>query len=244
MLFLANPTLTLQPRSEASLTVGISPKLRCLRLSHGITTDPTHCQNCLKMATDREEAQTHKRPHHTDLRTLATTHESVRLHMSSHVISHGDFTSPASSSSAISLAIPSLAAVRKFYQDNGLRTAFQTELSPTEHMVHFSQNPPRRDSILLPSGLAIRMERIAVSSPANLGGEQVRERRSIVEVSRNMLSDEVNRIELAKLGGVVSRGPSSPHPSILSTISARISSDPPMIDYEHGARLIWKCCRG
>jgi hypothetical protein len=71
------------------------------------------------------------------------------------------------------------------------------------------------------------MERVAVSSPVKgSGGEQVRERRSIAEVSRDMLLDGVSRSELAKLGGVVSRKPSSPHPRILSTIRARISSDP------------------
>ena len=146
---------------------------------------------------------------------------------SSSVGGYGASASPASSSSAIYLASPSLVAVRKYYRDHGLRTAFQIEPSPMEHMVHFSQNLPRRHSILSPGGLATRMERIAVSSPTNgSGAEQVRERRSIAEVSRDMLLDGVNRSELVKLRGVVSRRPSSPHPSILSTISARISSHP------------------
>jgi hypothetical protein len=71
------------------------------------------------------------------------------------------------------------------------------------------------------------MERIAVSSAMNgSGGEQMRERRSVAEVSWEMLLDGVNRSELAKLGRFVSRRSSTPHPSILSTISRRISVDP------------------
>lgn len=71
------------------------------------------------------------------------------------------------------------------------------------------------------------MQRIAASSPASGPGfEQVEEHQSIAEVSRDILLDGVNRGELAKLGGVVSKRPLSFHPRILSTISARTSSDP------------------
>jgi hypothetical protein len=85
----------------------------------------------------------------------------------------------------------------------------------------------RRHSILPIGSLATRMERIAVSSAMNdSGSEQMRERRSVTEVSREMLLDGVNRSELAKLGGFISRTPLTPRLSILSTISARILADP------------------
>jgi len=70
------------------------------------------------------------------------------------------------------------------------------------------------------------MERITISPPTNRPeAEHVQERRSIAEVSRDILLDGVNRSELAKLGGVVLRRPSPPHQRIMSAISAKISSD-------------------
>jgi hypothetical protein len=139
---------------------------------------------------------------------------------------HGASTSPASLSLAISLASPSLAAVCKYYQDHDLRTACQTELSPTEHTVHFSHSLPRRHSILSPGSLATHMEMIAISLPANgPGGEHVPEHRSIAEVSRDMLLDGVNHSELAKLGEVVSGRPLPLRPGALPAISGKVSCD-------------------
>ncbi len=178
------------------------------------------------MATECEEAQKYKRYHHTDLQPLTTTHVTACHPISSSPSTgHDAPASPPSSCSAISLASPSLAAVRKYYRDHGLRTAFQTQSSPKEHRVYISEGLPRRQSILSPGGLATRMERIAISSPVNSARiEQVRDRLSIAEVSREMLLDGVNSGELARLGSVFSRRLSSPHSSILSSVSARISS--------------------
>jgi hypothetical protein len=180
------------------------------------------------MTIEREEAQKHNRYHHTDLRPLVTTHASKGRYMSSSPANeYGASATPASLSSAIRLASLSLAAVRKYYQDHVRRTVLQTELSLTEHRFYFLEIMLRRHSILSLSSLATRMERIAVSSALNdSGGEQMRERRSVAEVPREMLLYGVNRSELAKLGSFVSRRPLMPHPSILLTISARISADP------------------
>lgn len=70
-----------------------------------------------KLATEREEAQTYKRPRHTDLRPLAATHARAGRRISgSPVIGHRASASPLWSGSAISLASPSLAAVCKYYR--------------------------------------------------------------------------------------------------------------------------------
>lgn len=153
------------------------------------------------MTIEREEAQRHNWYLHTDLRPLVTTCTSKGRYMSSSPVNeYGTSASPASLSSAIGIASPSLAAVRKYYRDHFRRTVFQTELSLTEHRVYFLESILR--------------------------GEKMRERRSLAEVSREILLDGVNRSELARLGGFVSRRPFTPRPSILSTISMRISADP------------------
>jgi hypothetical protein len=179
------------------------------------------------MTIEREEAQRHTVPSHGSSAIGNDSCEQRSLHEQQPCQRVWNLCITGVIEFGHRLASPSLAAVRKYYRDYVRRTVFQTELSLTEHRVYFLESFLRRHSILSLGSLATRMERIAVSSAMNgSGGEQMRERRSVAEVSREMLLDGMNRSELAKLGGFVSRRPLTPHPSILSTISARISTDP------------------
>lgn len=170
------------------------------------------------MTTECEEAPRYKRYYYRDLHPLTTTHASVGPYRPrSPAEESGTSVSPASSAPAINLAWPLLGTVRKYYQYHGLRIPFQTELSPMEYGAQFSESLSRRHSVLSPGSLAIRMERIAVS-PLKTGTSsvQIRQRRSMVEISRDMLLDGVNHNMLAKLCSVVSVRPSTPHRSIFS----------------------------
>lgn len=129
--------------------------------------------------------------------------------------------------SATSLATPSLSAVRQYYKDNNLRTAFQGPRSP-----RVPPNTPaydaRRASILTPTSLTAHFDKLAASSPVLARGElrspivlrspnfarrgppvgRPYRQRSIVDESRDMLLDNLPTSEICRLGSAVT--PTSP----------------------------------
>jgi hypothetical protein len=116
--------------------------------------------------------------------------------------------SPETPDSAASLATPSLLGVRQYYRENGLYTAFQSPsppLAPAPTPLN-----PRRHSIVSPSGLASRFDKLQASSPLLPGMSPTIHRRSIVDESRDMLLDGVNRSELSRLGSVVTEAKPGP----------------------------------
>lgn len=136
--------------------------------------------------------------------------------------------SAVSPTSAISLASPRMLAVRQYYNDHGLKTAFQADLPPRNgmQMISLADVLPRRHSILSPGGLATRLDGFAISSPRvprNSRGNM--KRLSIAEESREMLLSGVNQSELAKLGSVVSRRKSVPRSYRPPSTSRKISFD-------------------
>lgn len=129
-----------------------------------------------------------------------------------------------SPSSATSLATPSLAAVRQYYKDNSLRTAFQGPQSPRAPPPTPASFDSRRSSIITPTSLTARFDKLAASSPIRSPtllrspvlsiyqepvGRTYRQR-SIVDESRDMLLDGVPASEVSQLGSVASPSASSP----------------------------------
>jgi hypothetical protein len=161
------------------------------------------------------KVQSSVRLHHTDLQPLEIDYTNTYHH----VINSSTYRRPGSvlsmkPMSAISIASPSLLAVHQNYREHDLKTALQATLPPAGYRIRPASNLPRRHSVLSPGGLAIRIERIAFSSPGaprtTIYGTK---RRSIAEESREILLSGINRSELARLGSVVTRRYSSPHPN-------------------------------
>lgn len=107
---------------------------------------------------------------------------------------------PETPTSAISLATPSLAGVRKYYRENGLHTAFQSPLSPSRPP--FTPGCSRRYSGLSSAGLITRFDGLHASSPLSTNPSPIKSRRSFVEESRDMLLAGTNRSELSRASSV------------------------------------------
>ncbi|KFY89065.1 hypothetical protein V500_05963 [Pseudogymnoascus sp. VKM F-4518 (FW-2643)] len=105
--------------------------------------------------------------------------------------------SPETPNSAISLATPSLAGVRKYYRENGLHTALQSP-SPSP----LTPGRSRRYSGLSSSGLVSRFDGLHASSPLSANSSPKTSRRSFAEESRDMLLAGTNRSELSRARSV------------------------------------------
>ena len=127
-------------------------------------------------------------------------------------------------SSATSLANPSLAAVRQYYKDNNLRTAFQDPQSPRAPLPTPASFNSRRSSIMTPTSLTARFDKLVASSPIRsptllrspvLSRDQepagrTYRHRYIVDEARDMTLDGVRASEISQLGLVASSSASSP----------------------------------
>jgi hypothetical protein len=161
---------------------------------------------------------TSSRPRHTDLRPLTTSQTSI-LQTRPDVVSQpqqlsgfSDYSkSPASS---ISLASPTLAAIRQYYIDHGLRTALQVSSATRRRSSTHAKDLPRRHSVLTPGSVATRMGEFNFASPINPGviNEECSptfvqhtgpHSNTIADGSRQALLSGIDRNELATLGSVV-----------------------------------------
>lgn len=157
-------------------------------------------------------ARTSTRQRPTHLQPLATGHINPyhRRHSGPYLnypVSANPM-SPTTPNSAVSLATPSLLGVREYYRENGLYTAFQAPSPPTAPPP--TPTNPRRHSIVSPTGLASRFDRLQASSPQSAGMSSRSPRRSIVDESRDILLAGINRNELSRLGSIVAETMSGP----------------------------------
>lgn len=182
---------------------------------------------------------TNSRPRHTDLQPLTTQRiggdrrlTTVSTHDNQ---SSGPLTAP---DSAISLASPTLLAVRQYYRDNGLSTAFQaspiTRRDSAPQMLR--KSPRRQSSISSPGGLAARFGGVSVSSPlvevSTLN--DAASIPSIAEETRKQLLDGLNEGELAQLGSAVARRRSSIQTHIITQASGMVP-----FEYTHERLRQW-----
>ncbi|OBT67055.1 hypothetical protein VE03_04542 [Pseudogymnoascus sp. 23342-1-I1] len=141
-----------------------------------------------------------------NLRPLSTTHiKPEQRPRGSPYPYHSDSPyreSPETPKSAISLATPSLAGVRKYYRQNGLHTAFQSPLSPSPPP--FTPDRSRRYSGLSSSGLVTRFDGLHATSPLSANSSPTKLRRSFAEESRDMLlaGTSTKRSELSRASSV------------------------------------------
>lgn len=110
--------------------------------------------------------------------------------------------SPETPNSAISLATPSLAGVRKYYRENGLHTALQSPSPSPLTPAPLTPGRSRRYSGLSSSGLVSRFDGLYASSPFSANSSPITSRRSFVEESRDMLLAGTNRSELSRTRSV------------------------------------------
>ncbi|KAI9744592.1 MAG: hypothetical protein M1818_002121 [Claussenomyces sp. TS43310] len=176
-----------------------------------------------------------RRTRHTELRPLTTDeanqgHKLADGHAYEEQVS-GTLRAP---ESAISLASPTLVAVRQYYRDNGLSTTFQVTPAARRGTLPFPQGC--RSSVLSPSGLASRLGRVNVSSTVGsvTPVSDTPEFRSMAEETRKQLLDGVNGGELERLGNVVARRNSM----LLTDVIAQASGKVPF-EYTHERLRQW-----
>jgi hypothetical protein len=176
--------------------------------------------------------QISSRSHHRDLRPLATNQVDTRqLRGRSPTSRSPESGASRTPDSATSLASPTLAAIRQYYHDTGLKTALQTVSSSRQPSLKPHQEFPRRHSILSPGGLATRVGKVTVSSPSGSGPSA--ECPSIAAEPQGRLLNGVNCGELAKIGSAVSKR-EPPWPNPLSHTAGKIPSE-----YTHGRLREW-----
>ncbi|KFY03451.1 hypothetical protein O988_01460 [Pseudogymnoascus sp. VKM F-3808] len=166
-----------------------------------------------------------------NLRPLSTTHIKPDQHpRSSPYPFRSDSPyreSPETPNSAISLATPSLAGVRKYYRENGLHTAFQSP-SPSP----LTPGRSRRYSGFSSSGLISRFDGLHASSPLSATSSPINSRRSFAEESRDMLLAGTNRSELSRASSA--SADSRPERRFSDLPPTRLGKPPPAQLREYG----------